>query len=150
MSINSSSIKSFGDSAAERTSTVYSSACTFRCMKCPDLRYCDSCFALHNCAPSKCSSTSSSSSSSISGSNALKVVVFSQWTSMLDLLVPVLQAHKLQFSRLDGKMSQAQRARSLGIFNKDPSVRILLASLKAGGVGLNLTVASHVLLVDPW
>ncbi len=149
MSINSSSIKSFGDSgAAERTSTVYSSACTFRCMKCPDLRYCDSCFALHNCAPSKCSSSSSRSSSS--GSNALKVVVFSQWTSMLDLLVPVLQAHKLQFSRLDGKMSQAQRARSIGIFNKDPSVRILLASLKAGGVGLNLTVASHVLLVDPW
>jgi SNF2 family DNA or RNA helicase len=47
-------------------------------------------------------------------------------------------------------MSQSQRAKSVGTFNSDPKVRILLASLKAGGVGLNLVAASNVILVDVW
>jgi hypothetical protein len=47
-------------------------------------------------------------------------------------------------------MSQVQRSRALQRFASDPDARILLISLKAGGVGLNLTAASYLFLLDPW
>ena len=50
----------------------------------------------------------------------------------------------------DGSMSQAQRSQALHRFSTDNNVRILLISLKAGGVGLNLTAASYLFLLDPW
>lgn len=52
--------------------------------------------------------------------------------------------------RLDGTMPQAKRARALEQFKTDPSVRVFIISLRSGGVGLNLTAASHVMLMDPW
>ncbi|KAJ2847663.1 hypothetical protein IWW36_003740 [Coemansia brasiliensis] len=77
-----------------------------------------------------------------------KCVVFSQWTSMLDLIEPFLREEEIQFTRLDGTMSRPQRENNLRRFERDPSVEILLLSLKAGGVGLNLAHASHVFLMD--
>ena len=52
--------------------------------------------------------------------------------------------------RLDGKLNHKKRAEVLEVFKKDASKQVFLISLKAGGVGLNLTVANHIFLLDPW
>lgn len=84
-----------------------------------------------------------------------KSVVFSQWTSFLDLLEPKLNHDRIPFLRLDGRLTQKQRVAVLRDFAdedtsaKDPGM-ILLISLKTGGVGLNLTTAERVFMMDPW
>ena len=77
-----------------------------------------------------------------------KAVVFSQWTSLLDLVEPHLATAGIAFTRLDG--STRDRAAVVGEFQASAGPPVLLASLKAGGVGLNLTAADHVFLLDPW
>ncbi|KAJ2699452.1 hypothetical protein H4R19_005537, partial [Coemansia spiralis] len=77
-----------------------------------------------------------------------KCVVFSQWTAMLDLIEPLLRQQGIRFTRLDGKMQRPQREHNLATFKQDPAVEILLLSLRAGGVGLNLVHATHVFLMD--
>jgi SNF2 family DNA or RNA helicase len=77
-----------------------------------------------------------------------KSLVFSQWTSMLDLLEPELERGGYSFVRLDG--ATRDRAAVVESFQSDPGVSVFLVSLKAGGVGLNLTAADHVFLFDPW
>ena len=52
--------------------------------------------------------------------------------------------------RLEGSMAMEQRDRMIAAFTNDSSVKVFLMSLKAGGVALNLTAASHVMLMDPW
>lgn len=82
-----------------------------------------------------------------------KAVIFSQWTSMLDIVGQALRLEKLdgvKFGRLDGSMSQKAREEALKKFSSEADFCILLVSLKAGGVGLNLTSASVVFLIDPW
>jgi len=79
-----------------------------------------------------------------------KSIIFSQWTSMLDLIEAPLQDSGYKFVRLDGTMSQSQRELSINQFNKNSEVLIFLISMKAGGLGLNLTAASNVFLLDPW
>jgi superfamily II DNA or RNA helicase len=77
-----------------------------------------------------------------------KALVFSQWTSLLDLVEPRLQAAGLGFTRLDG--STRDRAEVVSRFQGEGGPPVMLISLKAGGVGLNLTAADHVFLCDPW
>jgi hypothetical protein len=77
-----------------------------------------------------------------------KALVFSQWTSLLDLIEPKLTEAKLRFTRLDG--STRDRAGVVAHFQSDSGPPVMLVSLKAGGAGLNLTAADHVFLVDPW
>ncbi len=91
-----------------------------------------------------------------------KALVFSQWTSLLDLLEPELKQRKVEFLRIDG--STVNRAAIIDEFQKPldhaspspsnsysgSSATVLLLSLKAGGVGLNLTAADHVFILDPW
>ncbi len=77
-----------------------------------------------------------------------KALVFSQWTSMLDLIEPALRGAGLAFDRLDG--STRDRASVVERFQSAAGPPVLLVSLKAGGTGLNLTAADHVFLVDPW
>jgi SNF2 family DNA or RNA helicase len=77
-----------------------------------------------------------------------KALVFSQWTSLLDLLEPALAASRIRYARLDG--STRDRSQVVERFQGDPNISVLLVSLKAGGVGLNLTAADHVFLMDPW
>ncbi|KAJ1936000.1 hypothetical protein EC988_008320, partial [Linderina pennispora] len=79
---------------------------------------------------------------------AEKSVVFSQWTTMLNLIEPQLKRNNIRFARLDGTMSRMQRTANLAKFKNDPGVRVLLVSLKAGGVGLNLAYATHVFVMD--
>jgi DNA repair protein RAD5 len=110
-----------------------------------------------------------------------KSVVFSQFTSFLDLIAPQLTKAGITHLRLDGSMPQKARAEVLRQFNRteiyeeeleldeddpnkdaatgaaathsktpQPSPSILLISLRAGGVGLNLTAANNVFMMDPW
>jgi superfamily II DNA or RNA helicase len=77
-----------------------------------------------------------------------KSIVFSQWTSLLDLVEPELNARGLGFVRLDG--ATEDRGRVVREFQADDGPPVFLSSLKAGGTGLNLTAADHVFLLDPW
>ncbi|HSC87888.1 MAG TPA: DEAD/DEAH box helicase [Polyangiaceae bacterium] len=77
-----------------------------------------------------------------------KAIVFSQWTSLLDLLEPELESRALGFTRLDG--STRDRGAVVEAFQAEQGPPVFLSSLKAGGTGLNLTAADHVFLLDPW
>lgn len=77
-----------------------------------------------------------------------KVVVFSQWTSFLEVISKLLDEVGYKYCRLEGWMTAARRDQSIEALNNDPSTRILLASLAASGVGLNLVAADTVILVD--
>ena len=79
-----------------------------------------------------------------------KSVVFSQFTSFLDLLAPALSAAGITWLRFDGSMAQKERAKVLAEFESKTKFTILLLSLRAGGVGLNLTCAKRVFMMDPW
>jgi SNF2 family DNA or RNA helicase len=77
-----------------------------------------------------------------------KSLVFSQFTSLLDLVGDELDAQSINWVRLDG--STRDRAQVVERFQTDPSVSVFLISLKAGGTGLNLTAADCVFILDPW
>lgn len=77
-----------------------------------------------------------------------KVLVFSQFTSMLDIFEKELVSRGITFVRLDGSTKNRQEV--VDQFNNDDKIKVFLISLKAGGVGLNLTAASAVFLYDPW
>ena len=79
----------------------------------------------------------------------LKSIVFSQFTSMLQLIDWRLRRAGFNTVMLDGSMTPAQRQRSIDYFMKNADVEVFLVSLKAGGVALNLTEASRVFIVDP-
>ena len=79
-----------------------------------------------------------------------KTVVFSQFTSFLDLIEPALTRDHIPFLRFDGSMAQKTRATVLAEFTSSPKPFVLLLSLRAGGVGLNLTCARKVFMMDPW
>jgi SWI/SNF-related matrix-associated actin-dependent regulator of chromatin subfamily A3 len=79
-----------------------------------------------------------------------KTIVFSQWTSFLDLLQPHLTAANLHFTRIDGSMTAPHRDTALETFDTDPSCTIMLASLAVCSVGLNLVAANHVIMADSW
>jgi SNF2 family DNA or RNA helicase len=69
---------------------------------------------------------------------------------MLDLLEPCLRKAGIHFRRLDGTMSLTARERALVEFETKPDVTVILMSLKAAGLGVNLTCANHVILSDVW
>ena len=77
-----------------------------------------------------------------------RALVFSQWTSLLDLVEPHLTEAGLSFSRIDG--STADRESVVGEFQRPDGPNVMLLSLKAGGLGLTLTAADHVYILDPW
>jgi superfamily II DNA or RNA helicase len=77
-----------------------------------------------------------------------KALVFSQFTTLLGLLRPRLDQEQIVYEYLDGRTRD--RAERVERFEKDDRCRVFLLSLKAGGVGLNLTAADYVFLLDPW
>jgi SNF2 family DNA or RNA helicase len=79
----------------------------------------------------------------------IKSVVFSCWTTHLDLISIALDAHGFKYTRLDGRMKRIARSQALDTFSKDPSVPIMLVSIGAGGLGLNLTVANKAYVMEP-
>ncbi|KAA8626284.1 HepA Superfamily II DNA RNA helicase SNF2 family [Pyrenophora tritici-repentis] len=79
-----------------------------------------------------------------------KVIVFSQFTSMLDLIEPFLRRAHYTYTRYDGSMRNDHREASLHKLRSDPKTRVLLCSLKCGSLGLNLTAASRVVIMEPF
>lgn len=77
-----------------------------------------------------------------------KTIVFSQFTSFLDILEPILQREGHTFVRYDGALRPEERERALDRIRSDPSIRLILISFRAGNVGLNLTCCSRVILMD--
>ena len=77
-----------------------------------------------------------------------KALVFSQWTSLLDRVEPSLSTANINYVRLDG--STRDRGGVVDRFQAASGPPVMLISLRAGGVGLNLTAADHVFLLDPW
>lgn len=79
-----------------------------------------------------------------------KALVFSQFLGMLALIKAKLQALDVAFEYFDGSTSTHERERAIRRFQEDDECRAFVISLKAGGVGLNLTAADYVYIVDPW
>ena len=79
-----------------------------------------------------------------------KLLVFSQFTQMLQLIKEEFEKAGITYCYLDGKTSLPHRKEQVTQFQEDENIKAFLISLKAGGVGLNLTVADYVYLVDPW
>src|SRR6478735_2055297 len=77
-----------------------------------------------------------------------KVLIFSQFVSMLKLMANALDEDKIRYEYLDG--STIDRAARIDRFQEDPTIPVFLISLKAGGSGLNLTAADTVIHFDPW
>jgi hypothetical protein len=77
-----------------------------------------------------------------------KILIFSSFVGMLDLVRTELQQRKIAFSYLTGKTTK--REAEVKRFTQNLEVRVFLISLKAGGTGLNLTEADYVYLLDPW
>jgi superfamily II DNA or RNA helicase len=79
-----------------------------------------------------------------------KVILFSEWTTMLDLIQPLLDERKLGYVRLDGSVPQKKRQALVSQFQSDPKTRLFLTT-NAGSTGLNLQAANTVINVDlPW
>ncbi|KAI3823900.1 hypothetical protein L1987_05345 [Smallanthus sonchifolius] len=79
-----------------------------------------------------------------------KAIVFSQWTGMLDLLEVCLKDSSIGYRRLDGTMSVVARDKAVKDFNTLPEVTVIIMSLKAASLGLNMVAACHVILLDLW
>jgi len=77
-----------------------------------------------------------------------KALIFSQFVNMLGLVREILDADKVPYMYLDG--STRNRQERVDTFQSDPKIPFFLISLKAGGVGLNLTAADYVIHIDPW
>lgn len=77
-----------------------------------------------------------------------KILVFSQFVGMLDLIKKELQRKGIAFAYLSGQTKNRESV--VASFQENPDIRVFLISLKAGGVGLNLTQADYVYIVDPW
>lgn len=77
-----------------------------------------------------------------------KLLIFSQFVKHLDIVKELLKSRKIPFAYLDG--SSTDRKEQVEKFNKDPDLKIFLISIKAGGLGLNLTEADYVFILDPW
>lgn len=77
-----------------------------------------------------------------------KALVFSQFVGMLKIVREALDARKIPYAYLDG--STKDREARVDAFQNDPNIPFFLISLKAGGVGLNLTAADYVIHIDPW
>jgi non-specific serine/threonine protein kinase len=79
-----------------------------------------------------------------------KALIFSQFLGMLSLIKQKLVENNIEFEYFDGSTSAADREKSIQNFQTNEECRVFLISLKAGGVGLNLTAADYVYIVDPW
>ena len=77
-----------------------------------------------------------------------KALIFSQFIQTFALLKPELKRRDISFAYLDGQTRDRQH--EVDAFQNDPSIPFFLISLKAGGVGLNLTAADYVIHLDPW
>ena len=86
----------------------------------------------------------------LAGDDTEKILVFSQFTSLLDLMEVPIEHEGFVYRRYDGSMNSNARNESILDFTEQRDVRIMLISLKAGNAGLNLNAASQVIMLDPF
>lgn len=79
-----------------------------------------------------------------------KILLFSGYTSMFDIIQRELNSRNIKYFKLTGSTKVNERIELVEEFNKNPDIKIFLISLKAGGTGLNLTGADMVIHYDPW
>jgi len=79
-----------------------------------------------------------------------KILVFSQYVRILQMLTTRVEQQGWEYCYLDGSVPAGKRKAVIDEFQNNPEVSVFLISLKAGGVGINLTEADYVFLVDPW
>ena len=79
-----------------------------------------------------------------------KILVFSSFTSLLDLVAAELESENIPYLTLTGSHTQKQREKSVKQFQNNDEKKVFLISIKAGGAGLNLTAAEYVFILDPW
>lgn len=79
-----------------------------------------------------------------------KALIFSQFLGMLALIRQKLDELKIPYAYFDGSTSTTEREKAIQLFQNNEQTRVFLISLKAGGIGLNLTAADYVYIVDPW
>ncbi len=79
-----------------------------------------------------------------------KVLVFSQFVKALAVIKDHFEQEGLPFSYIDGSMTAKSRSREVREFEKRDGKKLFLLSLRAGGIGINLTSADYVVLFDPW
>jgi SNF2 family DNA or RNA helicase len=79
-----------------------------------------------------------------------KLLLFSQFTSYLGLFKKHFDKQKIPYAYLDGTLTPEQRRDEVDKFQNESNIKVFLISLKAGGIGLNLTAADYVFLADPW
>ena len=82
--------------------------------------------------------------------NNHKILLFSQFTSVLDNIKTIFDAEGIEYFYLDGSTKASERVSLVNEFNNSNKVKVFLISLKAGGTGLNLTSADVVIHFDPW
>jgi superfamily II DNA or RNA helicase len=79
-----------------------------------------------------------------------KIVLFSEWTTMLNLIEPIIESHGLNYVRMDGSVPQKKRQALINQFQNDPDCTLFIAT-NAGATGLNLQAANTVINIDlPW
>lgn len=79
-----------------------------------------------------------------------KILIFSQFVEMLSLVKKEVEKLNIKYEYLDGSIASSKREEIVQNFQQNTDIRLFLISLKAGGVGLNLTEADYVYLIDPW
>jgi SNF2 family DNA or RNA helicase len=81
---------------------------------------------------------------------SMKIIIYTQFIDMIRILSKVCNAEKWKHSLYHGGKSYEARDEAIREFSENPNMRIMIASLRCGGVGLNLTMAQKVIVVDPW
>ncbi|KAF3022103.1 hypothetical protein E8E14_013824 [Neopestalotiopsis sp. 37M] len=79
-----------------------------------------------------------------------KIIIFSQFQETHQIIGRMLQAEGVRFAYFWGSLSREQKDTVIKDFHEDPEMRVLVASLKCGGVGLNITCANRVIITEPW
>jgi non-specific serine/threonine protein kinase len=79
-----------------------------------------------------------------------KVLIFSQFVKALAIIREHFEREGIEFSYIDGSMSAKSRGQEVRRFERKDGIKLFLLSLRAGGIGLNLTAADYVILFDPW
>jgi SNF2 family DNA or RNA helicase len=79
-----------------------------------------------------------------------KILVFSQFTTLLDLMEIPLRRAEIKYVRYDGSMTAAERTKATEHFRQEDDIKVMILSLKAGNAGLNLNIASQVIILDPF
>ncbi|KGO41712.1 Helicase, C-terminal [Penicillium expansum] len=80
----------------------------------------------------------------------VKIVIFVQFLKTAQILQFMFDEENWKYALITGKVSPTSRDKQIELFGKDKDVKIMISSLKTGGVGLNLTMANKCILVDPW